>query len=102
MPKKKRWGPGAFHLDETERGNIWLIDPENPGRQQVYIRLDGIDWIEISTRPENYPGLKVQTITVTDQKLARHIMDKFEGWEALKLNLEFPVPVDGSNIILSL
>lgn len=74
-------------LHETERGNIWLADDD--GNHNAWIKLPGENqWLEISIRPDNYPGLNVNTVTVSKSDLATHINSNFEGWTVRKLNLK--------------
>lgn len=84
-----------FDLNETELGNIWLVNEE--GNHNAWIRLGGNRWLQIAIRPENYPGLTVNTITVTDEALAAHINKECGGMVIRKLNLD-GVKVDGAYI----
>jgi len=75
---------------ETERGNIWLTNDDEPGHHNVWIGLQGDIWLEITIRPANYPGLTVQTIQISDKELAAHINKNFGGgtWVARKCNID--------------
>ena len=77
-------------FSETERGNIWLTNVEEPGWENAWIRIAGDLWLEIDIRPCNYPGLTVQLIRSSDKKLAAHIRKTFRSgsWRARKLNIE--------------
>lgn len=77
-----------LELDETERGNIWLTNEEGACNHNVWIRLVGQKWLQIAIRPENYPGLAVNTITVTDAELAAHINKECGGMVVRKANLD--------------
>lgn len=95
----------AVVLDERfsqcERGNIWLVNDEEPGWHNAWIRLQGDIWLEISIRPENYPGLTVQTVQTSNEKLAAHINREFNGgnWLARKCNID-GVEIDSHNRII--
>lgn len=91
-----------FEIEACERGNIWLINGEERWHN-AWIRLDGNNWLEISIRPCNYPGLNVQTVTVTDEELYNHIRKEFGGggWLARKINLEgFEVPLNEDDHVI--
>lgn len=88
----------AFELDETERGNIWLTNEEGACNHNVWIRLHGQKWLQIAIRPENYPGLTVNTITITDAELTAHIHKTCDGMVVRKMNLP-GVRVDDNYIL---
>lgn len=73
-------------FSETERGNVWLISEELTGHN-IWIRLEGDNWLEIAIRTENYPGLTVQTVKTTEERLARHIKKECQSMYIRKINL---------------
>lgn len=77
-----------LNLDETEKGNIWLVHSEE-NYHNAWIRLGGNRWLEITIRPCNYPGLTVKTVSMTDKELADHINQEFNSglWIVRKMNL---------------
>ena len=91
-----------MNLCETERGNIWIINTEDNGMQNAYIKLVRNDeWLEIITRPSNYPGLCVSTIRMSEKELAKHITSEFGGgsWLSRKMNID-GVCLTEDNIII--
>lgn len=85
-------------LIANERGNVWIWQPEE-GNHQAYIKLPDAPnrWLEISIRPCNYPGLNVQTVTLTESELTVFINENFAdgNWQARKMNLPGVVVEDG-------
>lgn len=101
LPAAEKYAILDIFFDVTERGNIWLANDEEPWHN-AYIRLNSRLWFEISIRPENYPGLTVRSIYLTDAKLAAHINREFNsgGWSARKCNLEGVILTeDGTHIL---
>jgi hypothetical protein len=90
-----------FQLNACERGNILIVHTEENWFNS-YIRLgEPNQWLEISWRPCNYPQLNIQTIEVTDEKLAAHIRKEFANdlWVAAKMNLEGVTLDENSHIL---
>jgi hypothetical protein len=77
--------PASF--SETERGNVWLTTEDGTGHN-IWIGLGNDNRLEIAIRVENYPGLNVATIKVTDAELAQHIRQHCGGMIVRKLNVD--------------
>jgi len=76
----------VFEFHETERGNVWL---DNDNQHIAWLRLPGENqWLEISISPDNYPGLNVNTRTLTDDELTAHIHKNCGDWYVRKCNLD--------------
>ena len=75
-------------FSKTERGNIWLVHVEE-NYHNAWIRLPADMWLEVSIRPDNYPGLSVQLVRCSEEDLAKHIRKYFGGhmWIAKKMNI---------------
>lgn len=73
-------------FEETERGNVWLMTEDGTGHN-AWIRLTDDYWLEIEIRPDNYPGLSVATIRLTEGELLRHILTHCGGMSIRKVNL---------------
>jgi len=72
-----------------ERGNTLLTDYEN---MVAWLDLEGDTRLEVAYNPGNYPALNVQTITITDEDLAKHINENLQYWLVCKCH------IDGVNI----
>ena len=80
----------TFTLDETERGNIWLTNKEEHW-DNVWIKLSDDYWLEIQIIVDNYPGLTVKTVEVSEEDLADHINAVFgnnDSWFVRKMNIK--------------
>jgi hypothetical protein len=73
-------GKRQIHLPEDwsacERGNVWIFAPQTEGDKHLaYLKLpfDLDMWLEVSIVPENWPGLNVKVVTLTEPQLAAHI-----------------------------
>jgi hypothetical protein len=78
----------------TERSGILLGQEDN---MNAWLRMDGENqWLQISYRPENYPALNVNQISLTDAELVEHINKNFDtSWSIRKCNIEgVDLPVD--------
>jgi len=73
-------------FNACERGNIYFTNEFN---HMAYLRTDTEnEWLAISIFPENYPTLRVNTLTISDEGLAKHIQENYQGWTIHKLNLD--------------
>lgn len=75
----------------TERGNTLLVHEEEHWFN-AWLQLDHRRnvWLEIAFRDCNYPSLSVQTVCITDKKLATHINHEFSSgaWRVFTNNIE--------------
>lgn len=70
----------------TERGNIWI---SSDFTHKAYFRLDGENqWLEVILIPENYPSWTINTVTISDRDLAKHIQENFYGYRIHKMSIE--------------
>lgn len=96
--------PRHFILTEQyaacERGNIWLTHTEED-YHNAWFRLEGDFWLQVSIRPCNYPGFEVNTVAISDRRLAAHIRKQFGNgvWRAMKMNLD-GVALDGDGLVI--
>ena len=81
-------------LDLTERNGVWLAHQEE-NYHNAWLRVPGqqTNFLQISIRPDNYPGLTVSTVTLTDEQLAAHIHREFGGglWFVRKANISVDI-----------
>ena len=81
---------------QCERGNTWLTEEDN---HIAWLRLREGCYLEVSIFRDDYPGLNVSVVRMTEKKLAARIRTKFGGWFARKLNVD-GVELDETNRVL--
>lgn len=69
----------------TERGNTLLLNPDSHGFV-AWCGLPNGNFLEVTWEPDNYPGLGVVEVTLTQDKLVEHI-NSLHGWEIDRCNL---------------
>lgn len=81
--------PEDWYADE--KGNVWL---SADGQHNAWLRVGPQQWLELSIRLENYPGLTIGRRQATDFELSRHIRRHCACMYARTLNLDGIVWVD--------
>lgn len=82
----------------NERGNTWLMDDD--GNHIIYVDVTPKNRMEITIRPEDYPGFSVSMLKdsdSTDEHLSKHINQNYGGWNVRKCNIE-GVELDGQMV----
>lgn len=87
------------NFNESEKGNILLIDTNETFNVHAFIRIEDDYWLEVRYYEDNYPSLVVKTMKSKEMELAERINEEFDGWFAKKLNI-VGVEVDEDNLIM--
>jgi hypothetical protein len=74
-----------FDWQDCERGNTWLTNGE--GDHAIWITLAGNLRLAISIALDNYPGLFVGLVQLTDTEIAGKINAHCVGWYVRKCNV---------------
>ncbi len=89
------------NFNESEKGNILLVDVNGTFNVHAFIRIEDDYWLEVRYYEDNYPSLVVKTMKSKETELAERINEEFDGWFAKKLNI-VGVEVDEDNFIMGI